>query len=260
MENYGIKIKWLSVASFEIEKNGATVVTDPFFTANQYSPCNVDSVENCDYITLSHCHWDHIPDIPALYEKFRPRILCGTLTAEPLCRWADMNPYYVYPMESDLELDFDNIKIKALFGKHVDLKREWSGIEKRWYNNGIVDEKMGLIQPIGTLDYRNYLFTYPDGLKVLIWGNPLVSFQKNILRREKPDIAILQATGQISNPQKFAEFVAEFSPKIVIPHHMDLSHPVEKVMDKLLAAKEAVEKTSPGTKFIIPVHGEWIEL
>lgn len=260
MGKYDVSIKWLSVASFEIKKNGVTVVTDPFFTKSQYSPCTVDSVEDCQYITLSHSHWDHIPDIPALYEKFKPRILCGTLTAAPLCEWADMNPYYVYPMDSGLELDFDKLKIKALFGKHVNLKREWSILESRWQNNGIVDERMAKLQPIGTLEYRNYLFTYPDGLKVLIWGNPLVSFQKNILKQEKPDIAIMQATGQIKDPLEFANFVAEFSPKVVIPHHMDLSKPVDAVMPQLLAVKEAVEKVCPETQFIIPVHGEWIEL
>lgn len=260
MEKLNVRIKWLSNASFEIEKNGVTVVTDPYIDGNKNSPCTYESVENCDYITLSHCHWDHIPEILPLYEKFKPVILCGSLTAEPLCEWGDLNPYYVYPMDSNLELDFDTVKIKALFGNHVNLKNNWSVINDKLSHNDICDERMAKIQAMGNLEYRNFLFTYPDGLKLLMWGNNLVPMQRNILKAEKPDIAVMQATGQIKDPEKFADFVAAFGPKIVIPHHMDLSKPMDAVIPKLLEVKEAVERKSPGTTFVIPVHGEWMEL
>ena len=34
MGKYGLKVKWLTVASFELVKDGHHIVTDPFITLN----------------------------------------------------------------------------------------------------------------------------------------------------------------------------------------------------------------------------------
>ena len=77
-----------------------------------------ETVEHCDCIVLTHGHFDHILDIPALAKKFQPRILCGENTSIALMKWADVNPMGVYPMCPNLELDLDQVSVKALFGRH----------------------------------------------------------------------------------------------------------------------------------------------
>ena len=118
-KKFGLRIKWLGCACFEMDFGGATVVSDPWITGNAKTECTWENVEKCDYITLSHAHYDHTLDIPALVEKFDSRVLCGEFTAMPLMRWLDLNPMSMYPMNPNLELDFDAVKIKALYGRHT---------------------------------------------------------------------------------------------------------------------------------------------
>ena len=120
---YGLEIKWLSVTCFELKFGGITVVTDPYITECVGTDMTWEAIEKCDIICLTHAHWDHITDIPRLVEKFHPLIMCGEQTAMPLARWLDYTPSRIYPMYPNQELDFDDVKIKALYGRHTDLKK-----------------------------------------------------------------------------------------------------------------------------------------
>lgn len=254
-----MRIKWLSVASFEIEDNGHHIVTDPYITANDNSPCTWENVEGCDIITLTHGHFDHITDIPALYEKYNPLIMCGEQTALPLAHWSDCNPMRIYPMTPNLEIDFDWVKVKALFGLHVEANGGCREVETNICNEDIVKKDQGMkeLQLIGNIEYRNYLFTFPDGKKVLVWGNEMSVPQRNMLREIKPDAAILQATGQADDPKHYAEFVKEIGAKAVIPHHMDCFLTKDQWMPRMRRIKEELSVTAPETKFIIPEYDQW---
>ena len=256
---FHFRLKWLGCACFEMDFGGVTVVNDPWITPNQKTAITWEAVDKCDYITLTHGHYDHTLDIPALAKKFNSYILCGENTAVPLMKWADVNPMSVYPMNPGLELDFDAVKIKALFGRHTPLP-------------GTVNERMeaSKVHPINTahpmlpelafwgdFEYRNYLFTLPGGTKILLWGVPLNRpEQRNAIRQEKPDILLMQTTIS-STPEETAKLCAELGCKVVIPHHMDFpkdySHFVKEMGERL-------GQLAPDTRYIIPEYGEWITL
>jgi len=257
-----IKIKWLSVASFEIDYAGHHIVTDPFITPNEQSPCTWKDVEDCEIITLSHAHYDHISDIPELMNRFDPLLLCGERTALPLSKWVNCNPMSVYPMYPDLELDFGWVRIKALYGVHVPLKgrsseiNEWLGqFEKIPGLSGIGD-----LQEIANVEYRNYLFTFDDGFRVLMWGNSFTQVQKSIVKDLKPDLAILQATGQADDPDTFADFASLIGAGMVIPHHQDLNRDKGFWAPRMKALEESINRINPSQHFIIPQYGEWMEV
>jgi len=262
MGKYGLKAKWLSVASFEFVKDGHHIVTDPFITLNDNSRCTWEDVEGCELMTLSHVHWDHITDIPVLMQKFgQPPLLTGTLSALPLCTWANLYPQSVYPMDANLELDFDWVKVKALFGRHVEFGNTVNELESQLRRKPFVDRSMGDMQILGTLEYRNFFFTFPDGVKLLVWGNDFTAIQKNIVGALKPDIAVIQATRQLKDPDGFVDFVKRSGAKIVIPHHMDLAHPYAEYIPQLEEIKARIEKECEGVTFLLPEdHGVWMEL
>ena len=258
---YNIRLKWLSVASFEMDFGGTTVLSDPCITVNDCSPCTWEDVEKVDYFTLSHGHWDHVTDFPVLADKFPDApILCGTLTAVPLMRWMNANPMRVFPMDANLELDFGNIKIKSLFGRHIMQpggiydteqrmkERDIIGTEPNWLNLNLY----------GSIEYRNFLYTTPDGTKLLLWGNTPNEQAIRTLGPLQPDIAILQCSKQA--PEKLGEFAKALGAKVVLPHHMDLYRKEEEYMPRVEAFREEYLKRVPDGKFICPKHGEWIEL
>ena len=261
MGKYGFRIKWFTVASFEMEKDGHHIVTDPFITLSPNSPCTYEDVENCELITLSHVHWDHITDIPVLMDKFpQAPLLVGSLSALPLVEWGNLIPQHVYPMDANLEVDFDWVKVKALFGRHVDFNKKYAELESQLRRKEFVDKAMGDMQVLGTLEYRNFFFTFPDGLKVLVWGNEFTPVQKNIVKALQPDIAIIQSTRQLSDIPGYCEFVKASGCKVVIPHHMDLSKSYAEYIPQLEALAAELKKAAPEVEFILPQYNQWIEL
>jgi len=262
MEKYGLKAKWLSVASFEFVKDGHHIVTDPFITLNENSTCTWEDVEGCELMTLSHVHWDHITDIPVLMKKFpKAPLLTGSLSALPLCTWGNLIPQDVFPMDSNLELDFDWVKVKALFGRHVAFGSTVNELESPLRRKPFVDRAMGDMQILGTLEYRNFLFTFPDGVKLLVWGNDFTTIQKNIVKDLHVDIAVIQATKQLNDPDGFVDFVKKSGAKVVIPHHMDLKKPYEEYIPELTEMKNRIEKEVEGCTFLLPEnHGIWMDI
>jgi len=258
---YGVDIKWLAVTSFEIRCDGMTVVTDPYITECVGTDLTWEAVENCDVICLGHAHWDHVTDIPRLVKKFQPKILCGEQTAMPLVQWLNYNPSFVYPMYPDLELDFGPMKIKALYGRHTNLGYGLNDLfEERLSKNEhcLADPGIAALQCIGTMEYRNFLFTLPNGTKILLWGNEPTIEQMNICKAQKPDIAIIQRSVKPEAIAQKAEFAAAIGCKVLIPHHHDF-----KCVDGpeiIETFKKEFLSRVPDGEFIAPKHGEWIHL
>lgn len=259
MENlYGVSVKWLAVTAFEIRCNNITVVTDPYITECPGTDLTWEAVENCDMICLSHAHWDHITDIPRLVGKFQPKILCGDQTAMPLARWLNYTPSRIYPMYPDTELDFGDVRIRALYGRHSDLKSGFQDLCKRLETNEncLKDPAMAALQPIGSMEYRNYLFTLPNGTTVLVWGNDPTIEQMNICKAIKPDIAIVQRSVEPEQIAEKAKFAAAIGCKVLIPHHHDFRGVDDPaVIEKF---KEEFLRLVPDGVFITPKHGTWI--
>ena len=252
----GVRLKWLGCACFEMDFGGVTVVSDPWITPNEKTNLTWENVEKCDYITLTHSHSDHIVDIPALMGKFDAYLMCGEQTAMPLTLWADVNPMRVYPMNPDLELDMDGVKIKALYGRHSPLPGTAQEREAK-INTSNSSPLMKELSRWGSMEYRNYLYTMPGGAKVLMWGSKIARpDQRNILKAERPDIAIIQVTGA-NKAEDMAAACKEMGCKVVIPHHIDYPGDYSRQTENL---KNALAEIAPEITFIHPEYNEWIEL
>ena len=256
---FGLRLKWLGCACFEMDFGGITVVSDPWITVNSKNDLTWKHVEKCDYITLTHSHHDHIMDIPALMEHFPAYLMCGEQTAMPLMKWANVNPMRMYPMNPDLELDMDGVKIKALYGRHTPLQGNARERREIWQTHKIHSQSPELLELgwLGDMEYRNYLYTMPNGTKVLMWGSKIARpDQRNILLREKPDIAIVQVTGA-NKAEDMAEICKQMDCKIVIPHHIDYPGDYSRQMGNL---RDALAEIAPEISFIVPEYNQWIEV
>lgn len=252
-----LRLRWLGCACFELDFHGITVVTDPWITPNRQTDLTWETVEQCDCIALTHGHFDHILDIPPLAKKFGSRILCAQGTAIPLMKWADVNPMSVYPMCPNLELDLDAVSIKAVFGRHGVLPGTINERIASMKTHSIVGEDAFLQELFfwGDVEYHNYLLTMPNGMKILLWGNPLnLPEQRNALLKEKPDILLLQVTDR-RTPVIAAKLCGQIHCKAVIPYHTDFPGNYRHNADALAAA---LAEYAPQTQYICPSYGQWI--
>ena len=260
-QGYGIALKWLAVTAFEFRFGNTSVVSDPYITECAYTDLTWENVESCHIICLSHAHWDHITDIPRLMPKFDPIILCGDQTAMPLAQWLNAKASSVYPMYPDMELDFGEVKIKALYGRHTKTCNQGFNDfcnELATRDICIADPGINALQPIGTMEYRNFLFTLPNGTKVLLWGNDPTVEQINLCKALQPDIGIIQRSVDPSDSAQKGIFAAEIGCKVLIPHHHDFRQFDDpSIFDPM--EKEFLSRV-PGGRFIRPVHGQWIHL
>ena len=157
------------------------------------------------------------------------------------------------------ELDMDKVKIKALYGRHSPLPG--TGLERiermksgPFHGQSELLTELGIL---GDLEYRNFLYTMKNGTKVLIWGNKIARpDQRNILRAERPDIAIVQVTGA-NKAEDMAVACKEMGCKVVIPHHIDYPGDYSRQTENL---KNALAEIAPEITFIIPKYNKWIEL
>ena len=255
----GVRLKWLGCACFEMDFDGLHVVSDPWITVNEKNDLTWEDVEKCDYITLTHSHSDHIRDIPALMEKFPAYLMCGEQTALPMMKWANVNPMRVYPMSANLELDMDKVKIKALYGRHGPLKgnaeERFAAFEVNEFHGQ--NELTKELAVWGDFEYRNFLYTTPNGTKMVMWGNKIARpDQRNMLKAEGADIGIIQVTGT-NKAEDMAAACKEMGCKVVIPHHIDF--PCD-YMRQTNALKDALAEIAPEIRFILPEYNKWIEL
>lgn len=255
-----IRMRWLTVASFEMQLGNTRVVTDPFITDSAATGLTWEDIDQCDVITVTHAHWDHVTDIPKLMQKFSPKVLMGELTLLPMARWLDCNVNYLYPMNPGVTLDLGDVKITGLYGHHTNLNARLSELEERWRNRPLLDRYPGLIdiQAIGTLEYRNYLFTLPSGRSVLVWGGAPTIEQRNMFRGLNPDVAIIQMSGK--SPAEVAQMGADVGAKIIIPHHMDLSKTPEEYLPRVAQLGEEFKKLVPDGEMVFHPQGEWFEV
>jgi len=69
----GVTLRWLGVSSFELSHAGRVLLLDPFpsrpAAARPEVPPGLRRPEHADAILVTHGHWDHYGDVPALAER-----------------------------------------------------------------------------------------------------------------------------------------------------------------------------------------------
>ena len=90
-----IAFRWLGVAGIELEMDSQILAIDPFFTRPPFwrlwlgrVPPNrdltLDKVRRCDFILVSHAHYDHLMDVPNLAIHTRAQVFGSANTCQVL--------------------------------------------------------------------------------------------------------------------------------------------------------------------------------
>lgn len=81
-----IKLKWLGHGGWSINTSEHTVLLDPFLNENPTAPCKADEVE-ADFILVSHGHFDHIADVPAIAKRTGAQVIA----IFEIAQWLEQN-------------------------------------------------------------------------------------------------------------------------------------------------------------------------
>lgn len=282
--NNGISIRWINTAGFEIvTQSGKHILLDPFLSGRvgplSCYPMALDSITGCDYLLLSHIHFDHADSVGEIQRKFPGlRLFVGDLSADALCREQNLDCGRLYRVRPGMVWQFDDLKIEVFGGRHTESPRGYYR-EKTIKKDGTFDAMMWY----GNLELQNYLLTLADGTRILVWAGMTSEDQMNAFRGLYPDIALMHVSPKQSFDE-FARLVKAIGPKVVIPHHYDTTEVLFKAkpdmlndtpreqrerfvtdgtfsFPKFMEALEGIcRRDVPGMRLLMPEHHKWYRL
>lgn len=250
-----LRFRWHGGAFYEfLLPNGKIIVTDPFqyhagrcyLTDGEKQACDV--VEGCDYILLTHTHFDHARDLPEMVRKFPESIV---IVADDgyasLMMEQGYNPLRsrIQPVGDRDRLELPDFRLEAFRGKHTIIGLHDPALQKvpevlaqgipfreqKLYRDkeGAFDLLKGLYDVEAGMAFRNYKLTFPGGETVLIWGGEIaMDFRKHCYYGMKPDLLFIQLAatnvgGDRDHPQVEAmtDFIRQIAPKAVVPMHQE---------------------------------------
>lgn len=255
MKNGG-SIRWINTAGFEIcMANGRHILVDPFISGKTPDgiicyPMELDELERCDYLILSHTHSDHAADVGRIQEKFpKLNLFVGDLSADALCKEQNVDCARMYRVRGGEVYEFDDLKIEAFTGRHTESSRGY-----RKTGKDFIDENGNFwpLQWYGNLEFLNYRLTLCDGTVIFLWGGMTSPDQKNRFRNMNANIAIMQVSPKQSF-EEFAELVQAIGTQIVIPHHYDFTEQLFKARPEFMNAMSEENKKN----YIIGGEFQW---
>lgn len=119
-------IRWLGTACFEIHlENGKSIVIDPYLDDSVSAPIGSDKISGCDFIFLTHGHYDHVLDVDKLVRRFHSRVYCSKEVSESLARQQQLKPENFYPVTAGDVISNPGFSTEVLRGVHVDFVAEY---------------------------------------------------------------------------------------------------------------------------------------
>jgi L-ascorbate metabolism protein UlaG (beta-lactamase superfamily) len=233
-QNGKVQIQWLGQSVFKITTpSGKVLLTDPWLIANPKTPPefkNLDALGKIDLILVSHAHYDHFADAPALARKHNIPIYAPAGLNQALLTLGVL-PAALVPRanKGGTARPFSDADIKVTF-THAEHSSEltWRDPKK---NNGDMlighlpsdkDETLPGGEPVG------FLIELENGFKIYHAGDTgLFGDMKLIGEYYKPDLVMLPIGGNFTmDPKDAAYATREFlKPKYAIPMHYG-AHPL----------------------------------
>ncbi len=225
------EVVWLGQSAFRITSpGGKVIVTDPWLRTNPRTPAQYKTLENfgrIDVLLVSHGHFDHIADAPALAQMYKVPIRApgdlnntvmtlGVLPAALLPRMNKGGTIEPAP----------GIKVTAVRAEHSSIYV--------WRNPGSDKDET---HPGG--EAVGWIIELEDGFRIYHAGDTAVfGDMKYIGERYKPDLALVPIGGHFTmDPVDAAWAVNQWlKPKAVIPMHYGINPLAKGTAEEFAAA------------------------
>jgi L-ascorbate metabolism protein UlaG (beta-lactamase superfamily) len=241
------EVLWLGQAAFKITTpGGKVIVTDPWLRTNPLTPTaykQLDAFGRIDVLLVSHGHFDHIADAPALAQQYNvplraPGDLNQTLTT------LGVLPANLLPrMNKGGTIEpAPGIKVTAVRAEHSSIYV--------WRNPATAKDEA---HPGG--EALGWIIELENGFRIYHAGDTAAFGDMRMIgERFKPDLALLPIGGNFTmDPAEAAWAVKELlKPKAVIPMHYG-ANPLTRG-----TAAQFIEAMGPpgATRVIVAVPGQ----
>jgi len=127
--NVALKMRWLGTACFEmVLPNKKTLMIDPYLDDSVSAPIASGEIKGCDYILLTHGHYDHVLDVGKLAERFKPRVFCSDVVATSLIEYQNVSSELITRVKPGEIIREQGLSVEVLKGYHVDFAKEYKRV------------------------------------------------------------------------------------------------------------------------------------
>ena len=230
----GPVFQWLGTAGLRITHGDRVLLVDPYLSRNRRARPVQDlrpaDMADADLIFLTHGHFDHLADVPAIAQVSDAQVYCSTVAAKTLEK-KGVPPGRITTLNGGESLDLDGFKLSVGTSRHTvfDLKLLLSTLP------GVLREARRVLPKlIGMPGGPVLIFTFDfDGLTVTDMGSMGVTVQQVFDEDLRfPDILFIPLQGRSDICQRAADITATVRPRAVVPHHYDdFFPPVSRMVD-----------------------------
>ena len=230
-----IVFQWLGTAGFRIEHAGRVVLIDPYVTRNERSrpvqALRPADLSDADLVFLSHGHFDHLLDVPAIVDESGAEVFCSTVAGRTLeARGVPRSRITVHDERETLDLGTFSVSIAP--GKHIrfDARLVLSTVRRAGLPGKELLERVRL--PCGPVLAHSFDF---GGVRVVHMGSlglkPEQAYALG-LAKPRPDILMPPLQGHTDICRRAALLTAAIRPRAVVPqHHDDFFPPISRAVD-----------------------------
>lgn len=265
-------MRWLGTACFEILlPSGKTIVTDPYMDDSHSAPFGSDRIEGCDYIFITHGHFDHVTDVGKLCARFNSKIFCSDTTAKALIEHQDVSPALFNEVTTGDIVQEKDLKVEVVRGVHVDLtKLDLPAIGQKTADPQASGKTAGSDFPFEKLqewmvnypggEQLNFIFDPVGGKRIYMAGSYPDPSLIEVAQTAEAHIALLQVMGGNllrGLEEQTTSMAIASGCKIMVPQHHDPLMPGAPETDLAELKRILKEKSHIEFKEFIP--GQWYE-
>ena len=260
-----IGFRWLGVAGIELSTDEMVLAIDPFFSRPPFRRMCFGRVvpdrslvaaklPRCDFILITHAHWDHLMDVPEVVRN-TGAVALGSPNSCRLLSILGVPEDQFHPIQAGEEFRLGEFLIRVLPAHHG------TGSQTPTFPGLLPRDLPWPLQP---RDYRqdvNFSFLIEAGShRLLDWNS------------EDPEPAVpadLLFVGPQKNPRYYDALLRRVRPKVVVPIHWDdflrpLSRPLRPLFAppgwtlpplhymKLSDFKHTLRRVAPTTRIFFP--------
>lgn len=239
-----LRMRWLGTACFEIVlPNGKTLVIDPFVNDSVSSPITSDQFEGCDYLFLTHGHYDHILDAGKLAARFNPIIYCSQLVSKSLSIHLGVNLDQIRTVTAGDTVRANGMTIEVIQGTHVEFISDYNRLTGKEFQpeTSVKEAIETTLTKTFETDWRpprieewmekfpqgeqlNYVFEPDQGPRVYMAGTRPDPNQIQIAGDVQADITLLQvppANALKGLEKSTADLAIASGCRVCVPQHHD---------------------------------------
>jgi len=261
-----MRLQWLGTAGFRIETDDQVFLIDPYLSRDPLSrpvqTLKPSDISDAGQIFISHGHFDHLYDVPAIMAADKSSVYCSQTAAATLLR-EGVDSGRIHAVTTDgFALDFGGYRAQAFFSRHV--KFDIPLIARTLWRMGpagilrISNAGISSNYPMGQV--LSWRFTV-DGYSIHHFGS--AGFMPGELERlaaNPPDLLLVALQGHTHICDIALEYVLIIKPRLVIPHHQDDFYPPISTAVDIRPFVMKVCESCPGTEVRVLAMNETIVL